>query len=226
MKLPRFSIASILAVIAFVAVALAALRTPSNLWANVTSSLAMAALVGAIINVIYARGTVRAYWLGFSLCGGIYFSVCLVPGLRDSICPRLVTEVVLDLLYPHISAPTAPSPVLSIGYTTTVPLTGSVPTSLQGVSAVNGSSVFVYSNSTTVTLPQLPTSQWAAWTEPDRRVGVGFPIGTVLLCSSEAFRRIGHSLFTLVAAVMGGTFARHRYRISMPGRTKPDSGTS
>ena len=47
MRLPRFSIASILAVIAIFAVALAALRSPSYLWANVTFSLALCALVVA-----------------------------------------------------------------------------------------------------------------------------------------------------------------------------------
>ena len=45
MRLPRFSIASILAVIASLAVALAALRSPLYLWANVTFSLALVALV-------------------------------------------------------------------------------------------------------------------------------------------------------------------------------------
>jgi hypothetical protein len=42
MPLPRFSIASLLAVIAILGVALAALRNPSHLWANVTFSVAFA----------------------------------------------------------------------------------------------------------------------------------------------------------------------------------------
>jgi hypothetical protein len=218
MKLPRFSIASVLVVIAIFAVALAALRSPSYLWANVTSSLAMIALVVAMINVIYAREAVRAYWLGFSLCGGLYFAACSIPGLRDSLCPRLVTEAALDLLYPHISPPSAPSSGWTVTYTTTVPLTGSGPTTVLGVGTFQG-------NSTTVALPQLPASQWAAWTEPDRIVGVGYPIGTVPLCSSEAFRRIGHAMFTLLAALFGGTFARYRYRTSLMGRPGQDSAT-
>ena len=105
MKLPRYSIASILAVIALVAVALAALRTPSYLWANITSSLALIALFAATINLIFGRGAGRAYWIGFLLCGGSYFAVSSLPGLRESICPRLLTEVALDLLYPQISPP-------------------------------------------------------------------------------------------------------------------------
>ena len=103
MRLPRFSIASVLAVIAIFAVALAALRSPSYLWANVTFSLSLGALVVAIVNVVYGRGAGRAYWFGFLLCGGIYFAVCSMAGLRDSVCPRLVTEAVLDFVYPHLS---------------------------------------------------------------------------------------------------------------------------
>ena len=44
-------------------------------------------------------------------------------------------------------------------------------------------------------------------------------IGTVALCSSEAFRRIGHAMFTLLVAVLGGSYARRRYRKSIIGRT-------
>ena len=65
MRLPRFSIASVLAVIAIFAVALAALRSPSYIWANVTFSLALGALFVGVINVVYVRGAGRAYWLGF-----------------------------------------------------------------------------------------------------------------------------------------------------------------
>ena len=109
MRLPRFTIASVLAVIAILAVALAALRSPSYLWVNVTFSLALGALVVGIVNAIYGRDAGRAYWVGFSLCGGIYFAICSLPGLRDSVCPRLVTEVVFDFLYPHLSPAATPS---------------------------------------------------------------------------------------------------------------------
>jgi hypothetical protein len=221
MKLPRFSIGSILAVIAILAVALAALRTPSYFWANVTSSLALAAIVVAIINVVYGRGAGRAFWLGFALCGGIYFGICSIPGLRESICPRLVTEVALDLLYPHLSPPggtpavtwttafvmpSVPGGYVAPGQTTIFPdWTYTWNVANPAPNPPNGA----------ITMPAPPTSQWAAWTAPDRSVGVGYPIGTVLLSSSEAYRRIGHSMFALVAGVLGGTYARHRYKLGV-----------
>ena len=116
MRRPHFTIASLLAVIGILGVALAALRNPSYLWANVTFSLAFAALVLAIINAVYGRGARRAYWVGFTLCGGTYFAVCWMPGLHESVCPRLATEVIFDFLYPHIAPPSpTPPPSMRMG---------------------------------------------------------------------------------------------------------------
>jgi hypothetical protein len=52
-----------------------------------------------------------------------------------------------------------------------------------------------------------PSDRWTAWTEPDRSSGVG----QVALVSPEPFRRIGHSLLTLLIGILGGVFARLRY---------------
>jgi hypothetical protein len=57
--------------------------------------------------------------------------------------------------------------------------------------------------------PPSPVSRWTAWTTPDRQNGVGYGIGTVILVSSEPFRQIGHSLFTLLIAALAGIYARH-----------------
>ena len=204
MRLPRFSIASILAVIAIFAIALAALRSPSYLWANVTFSLALGAIVVGVVNVIYGRDAARAYWVGFSLCGGIYLAICSLPDLRDSVCPRLVTEVLLDVVYPHMSPALASSSGVTYG--------------TSNISVVPGQpmlgNISLTSNSGPLRFITPPRSPWADWTEPDRTVGVGYQIGTVSLRSSVAFRQIGHSVFTLLVAVLGGTLARYRYRDS------------
>lgn len=217
MRLPRFSIAEVLALIAILAVALAALRSPSYLWANVTFSLALVALVVALVNVVYGRGAGRAYWVGFSLSGWIYLAICSVPGLREAVCPRLATEVILDFLYPQLSPPSTTSSSVTV---VTPNPTG--PSPLQYLVTPNVGSTYY-----AVPPPQPPTvPRWAAWTQPDRTVSVGYPIGTVQLSSSEAFRQIGHSMCTLLVAFLGAAFARHRYRISMMDRPGSQSTPS
>jgi hypothetical protein len=191
---PHFSIASLLVVICVLGVALAAFRNPSYLWANVTFTVAFAAIVLAIINTIYGRGANRAYWLGFAVCGGTYFAICTVPGLRDSLNPRLATEVILDLLYLYVSPQPPPPPPQ--------PQLGMVMMMQGQIGGMAG-----------IPAPAPPTleSRLSAWSEPDRTRGLGYPIGTVSLVSSEAFRQIGHSLATLLVAVLGGTYAQRRY---------------
>ena len=212
MRLPRFSIANGLAVIAIVAVALAALRTPSYLWANVTYSLALGAVVVAIINFAYSREAGRAYWLGFSLCGGIYLTVCSVPMLRDSVGSRLVTETILDFIYPHLSPATSPGPSATVAWTINAGFQW--PPNAYGPPYNGGSTVVTLPPPSVwaVPPPPPPLSRWADWTQPDRVVSSRIQTATVSLCSSEAFRQIGHSMFTLLAAVLGATFARYRYQ--------------
>ena len=180
MRLPRFSIASLGRDCDF-AVALAALRSPSYLWANVTFSLGVGALVVAIVNIIYGQEAGRAYWLGFSLCGGIYLALCSMPGLRDSVCPRLVTEVFLTSSIPLV-AMAALSPGVTV-VATTITVTGITLVRCRGL-ALGHIPIYV-ANVQASPSPRVPPL--TAWTEPDRTVGVGYQIGTVSLNSAEAF---------------------------------------
>jgi hypothetical protein len=204
MRLPRFKIGDGLALIAILAVALAALRTPSYLWANVTYSLALGAVVVAIVNFVYGREASRAYWLGFSLCGGIYLTVWSVPMLRDSVGSRLVTETILDFIYPHLSPATSPGTNVTVG--------GTINAGTLGPGIAITSSPY---NGGPPVAQEPPLSRWAEWTQPDRFISSRIQTAAVPLCSSEAFRQIGHSMFTLIVAVLGATFARHRYLARM-----------
>jgi hypothetical protein len=204
MQRPRFSIASLLVVIGILGVALAALRNPSYLWANVTFSLAFASLVVAIVNAVYGRSARRAYWLGFTVCGGAYFAVCSLPGLCQEVCPRLATEVIFDLLYPYMAPTVPPPPPVPPPSMTMGQMMNQMMGQARGGIALRGMAM---------SAPPVPASSWSAWNEPDRSNGVGYQIGTVSLVSSEAFRQIGHSLATLLAGVLGGVYARSRHKV-------------
>jgi hypothetical protein len=193
---PRVTIGQLVVAVAFCGVAFAALYSPSHLWANALYTTVAIALVVATINVLFSRGSSRAFWAGFLIAGGSYFVTYAVPGLRESICPRLLTEPLLDMLYANV-APAQAAPVQVM----TDMLIGNTGT---GMAMMGGWS------STPVPAPA-PTSRWAAWTETERSDGVGYQIGSIRLVSSEPFRQIGHSLMILLFAALGGIYARHRF---------------
>ncbi len=246
---PRFSIGTLLAVIAILGVAMAVLRNPSYLWAALTFTTALLAVIAAVASAIVARGARRAYWLGFSLFGGTYLAICTMPGLHDEVCPRLATEALFDFIYPLMAPADAapplplpwlpgvavPAPTVTLQPVSPPPAVApappynqlpddlsSPPTPASPILPPAPSTTFPWTVQTApapvpITVvwngvpPSPPVSRWAAWTQPDRTVGVGYTIGTVSLVSSEAFRRIGHSLFALLLATLGGAFARNRY---------------
>jgi hypothetical protein len=202
----------VLAIIGIVGVALAAFRDPSYLWANLTFSIAFAALIFAVINVLYDRGARRAYWVGFALCGWTYLTIYSVPGLHESLCPRLVTEVIFDLLYPQIAPQAPPPPVMAGAAARLMIQMPGQPSGAAGLIAVGPPA------------PVAPESRWSAWSEADRSNGVGYPIGTVRLVSSEAFRQIGHSMAALLVGVLGGVYTRGRYRAWAMRDRAPEPG--
>jgi hypothetical protein len=74
----------------------------------------------------------------------------------------------------------------------------------------------VHGTSTSIAWLQLDSMPLrVAWTEPDRTVNIGYPVGTVSSHSAEAYRQIGHSMFTLLVAVMDEAFPRHRCRFGV-----------
>lgn len=212
---PRFSIARLIVVIVACGVVFAALRSPSNLWANALYSAAFGALLVGLIRFALTRGRVRAFWAGFLIVGWAYFAVYAVPMLRDSVGPRLLTEPLMDLIYPLISPKsTPPAPTWGATGSTAAGYAG-------GGSSMSGMMLMMGSGGA----PHAPAAQvtpWLAWTEPDRTSGVGYRIGNVALVSSETFRQIGHAALTLLLAALGGLYARATYdRI---GADRPPTG--
>src|SRR4051794_3285472 len=105
----RFSIARLLAVTVIFGVAFAALKSPSYLWANALWTAALASLVVAAIHMALDRGRTRAFWCGFLIAGGTYLATCSLPVIKEAMCVRLLTEPLMDLLYPQV-APPGPQP--------------------------------------------------------------------------------------------------------------------
>jgi DNA-binding transcriptional ArsR family regulator len=75
----RFSIASLLVVILFVSVALAALRMPTDAWDSGVLGLTLLILLTATLLAVHRTHRQRAYWLGFALFGWTSLIASVIP---------------------------------------------------------------------------------------------------------------------------------------------------
>jgi hypothetical protein len=102
MRRLRVPIAAVMLSILLIAVGLAALRDPSELWASALFTATILALLVSILGTVARRGAARMAFLGFALFGTSYLVLAFGPwpwtnpdGLRP---PPLVTRVLLDQL--------------------------------------------------------------------------------------------------------------------------------
>jgi hypothetical protein len=98
----RPSIRGLMVLLVLLAAGLAALRTPSRLWANLWFSMSLAALTLAIPAAAYSRGGRRAFWVGFAACGWVYFIIAMAPWFQSEVSFQLITTAGLDILSPYI----------------------------------------------------------------------------------------------------------------------------
>src|SRR5262249_28949096 len=100
MRRLRIPIAGLMLFLLPVAVGLAALRDPSELWASALFSLTVLALLASALGTAARRGASRMDFLGFTLFGGSYLTLAFWPWAwvnRDGPRPpRLVTGLLLD----------------------------------------------------------------------------------------------------------------------------------
>ena len=218
---PRFRIAGMLAAVVCCGVAFAALRSPSQLWAATLFAVALGSLPVGLIHALYSRGRRRAFWVGFLACGAVYLAASLGPGIGEVFGPRMVTTAVLDLLYPRVFPPAVIPPAGLAGdvraRVAEQLLLAALEEQLVATRRVAVSPNDPASLSLRRRLDRLqgrlapaPTSRWSAWAAPDH-TGGNTTVGGVPLVAPETFRRIGHSLWTLLVAALGGVFARARY---------------
>jgi hypothetical protein len=118
----RIRIATFMAIIAGLAVAMAALRDPALLWVAIAGSLAFAGLIVATIgSAVAARH--RPFWVGYAIAGWVYLALALGPWFSDHVRPALMTNFLLDWLwdqrFPRASStliPTAGTPRPPFGF--------------------------------------------------------------------------------------------------------------
>jgi hypothetical protein len=206
MRRLRFTIANLLGVVLFVAVAVAALRAASEAWDGAVLGLTLLALLVAVLLAVHRADRRRAFWLGFALFGWAY----LVAALVSPVEPRLPTTKALAYL-------DSKAAVRVKTFTISVALNNA-----SGANGANGANIALLpSGSTLVTSRQGAVRRWNV-TSGRLLAGTG---GT-----SEDFVRIGHSVLAVVLAFLGGHLSRFLYDRGRgglaegPGTSTPPAG--
>ena len=81
MRLPLFTIRTLLGVILFIALVLAAFRASTDTWDSGVLGMDLLLLLTATLLAIHRTDGKRAYWLGFALFGWVYLVLSLVPSV-------------------------------------------------------------------------------------------------------------------------------------------------
>jgi hypothetical protein len=194
----RFSIAGLLGVVLFFAVAAAALRLATDAWDSAALATTVLSLLIGVLLSVHGSLLTRAYWLGFVLFGSSYLAASLIPSIEA----RLPSRRLFDFLI-SASAGTG-TPGIAVGDFNndgTADLLISNQTALSHVYLNNGNGTFRDVTSTPLVsandpanVPMTLTGRLIAATRP--LAGSG---GT-----TENQMRILHSILTVVIAFFGG----------------------
>jgi|SRR5579864_4045266 len=213
MRSIRFTIANLLALVLFLAVAFAALRQSTDLWDSAVFSMTIGALLVAGVLGVHRHGRERAFWLGFALFGWAYLGASLVPAVQS----RLITSkglAYLDskrLAFTRVASAGQGSNGRGVAFAD-VDNDGFL--DLFVVDSSNANTL--YRNVGNGTFLDVTASSGIAMnggqagnTLTLRRNAGMSGLWTVAGGTSENFLRIGHVLLALVMAYLGGRISRH-----------------
>jgi hypothetical protein len=99
MRLPRFTIRSLLGVVIFVAIAVAALRTADDLSDGSLFGLTSLYLLTSVLLAVHRTHRRRAFWLGFALFGWTYLLASVIPPI-GSMLPTTMALTCIDSKVP------------------------------------------------------------------------------------------------------------------------------
>jgi hypothetical protein len=230
----RYNIAGALGAILFVAVGFAALREADELWDSWLFSLTLVLLLVAVLLAARRTGDRRAFWIGFALFGWGYLSLSLIPSTE----PRLISTKALEYLHQsnifsarvrvilaldHMRAHNVSSDDLMKALTPSSMVSGR--SARQNVSYDEASQTVEY------------VLSWGAhYNKPEQYESIilkANPDGEILRIkdvakvemgssfyvpraagTAENFIHIGHTLFALLAAWLGGVLSRRLRSVS------------
>jgi hypothetical protein len=198
----RFSLAGLMGMVAVIAIACAALRFASELWASALFTLALAIVCVAIIGTLCSRASARGFWAGGALACSFYLVMVFGPWCSTNVSPHLLTTKLLDYIYPSLHPPLPPG----AGLLAAQVKVWDVATGQQLHPVTEGTgSVFSLAFSPH---GKMLSSQNCASCHSIPTTAVG-SAATVAVASREDFQRVGHSLLALLLALLSGLLTRY-----------------
>jgi hypothetical protein len=211
---PTISIRMLLAIVAFIALACTALVWANGIWATTLFTAALGVLLFAVLALILRRGVKQAFWIGFAVFGWGYlwmahwpngdYAFSMSGGFGGGTRQWTLQQGEEDSL--------ATTRLLAYAYLNwltkirTAPTPTSPPTPVTyTVGAYEGQPVIVGAGGS------------APATAPTAPAGTPFP-------SMHEFMRVGHSLFIIVFALVGGWLGTILYR-TREAKEKPPAAT-
>jgi hypothetical protein len=186
----RFSIRSLIVLIVVFAVGLAALRNANELWAGMLLLVALAAVGVAVMGAVILRGKERDWWAGFAFFGGGYLALAIGPWLSDTFQPQLGTTHLLE--YVHARVVSSSIATFDVSRADPSSVLFRVVTSDGAVtSRTVANSVYNSTSGEDLLASVAPANRWRS----------ALPGAA----NRDQFLRVGHSLFALLAGLVGGT---------------------
>jgi hypothetical protein len=178
-------------------VALAALRSASELWSALLFTLAVGSFLVAVLLTVYRRGGRRAFWLGFAVFGWTYLLLGLVPEARS----QLATTRLLDYLLSQVFHKDA---AVAVAFSPDGKWIASESTSAEVRlwDAKTGQTVVV-KGVAPESFRKAGHTQFSLWNAKTGQTAV------VKKADPECFRMVGHTLFSLLLASCGGVLSQH-----------------
>jgi hypothetical protein len=192
MKRVRFTVASLLGLVLFAAVGTAALRAATDLWDSIVFSATVLVLLAAVLLAVHRTERKRAYWLGFALVGWVYLGVSLVPPVASRLLTTAALGAVGEKLRQTVGNGMAFGDFDSDGHMDIF------------VANTNGTITTLYQNKGNGTFVDVTAGSGLNAAKSFQTALAIAPGG-----SPENFVRIGHSLFALVLAFLGGHLSRY-----------------
>ena len=186
----RFHLGTLVILVLFFGVGLAALRESNDIWDSSIFTLTLGFLLSSILLAIHRAEKRRAFWLGFALFGSAYLGLSLVPSIES----RLMTTKALAYLDSKVPGRSMEVFDVNISY----------PVSAMRKNQVHNFFAAIDRNKA-ATAEQGPARLWDAATGKLLNGWSG---------TTENFVRIGHSLFALLVGWLGGQLSRRLCRAS------------